>query len=91
MLSPPLKNGPNYFPKWEVAAKLTEIGFSMGVAQTVSDLADCEHLRARHMFVETDDSIGGKFPSLRTPIWLTECEDIENRTPPILGQNNKRY
>ena len=41
------------------------------------------------MFVETDDSIGGKFTSLKTPIWLTECEDIDNRTPPILGQNNR--
>ena len=86
---PAIEEWSELLPKWEVAAKLTEIGFSMGVAQTVSDLADCEHLRARHMFVETDDSIGGKFTSLRTPIWLTECEDIDNRTPPILGQNNR--
>ena len=75
--------------KWEVAEKLTEIGFSMGVAQTVADLAECSHLEARRMFVETDDSLGGRFTSLKTPIWLTDCEEFASNTPPTLGENNR--
>ncbi|GIS82260.1 MAG: hypothetical protein CM1200mP15_08920 [Dehalococcoidia bacterium] len=42
------------------------------------------------MFVETDDSIGGKFTFTKNSyLWVTQCEDIDNRTPPILGQNNR--
>jgi CoA:oxalate CoA-transferase len=72
-----------------VAEKLTEIGFSMGVTQTVSDLAQCPHLEARQMFVETADTLGGRFRSLRTPIRLTACEDCDTDTPPLLGENNR--
>jgi crotonobetainyl-CoA:carnitine CoA-transferase CaiB-like acyl-CoA transferase len=75
--------------KWEVAEKLTEIGFSMGVTQTVSDLAQCPHLEARQMFVETADTLGGRFRSLRTPIRLTACEDCAADTPPLLGEDNR--
>ncbi len=77
------------YPTWEVAEKLTEIGFSMGVAQTIADLDQCPHLEARDMFVETDDTIGGHFRSIRTPIRLTACEDSARDTPPLLGENNK--
>ncbi len=74
--------------KWEVAEKLTEIGFSMGVAQTISDLDQCPHLEARQMFVETDDTLGGRFKSLKTPIHLTDSEDFAADTPPLLGESN---
>ncbi|MEC9309042.1 MAG: CaiB/BaiF CoA-transferase family protein [Chloroflexota bacterium] len=85
---PAIEKWSETLPKWEVAAKLTEIGFSMGVAQTVSDLAECEHLTARNMFIQTDDTLGGKFTSLRTPIWLTECDEVDHNTPPTLGEHN---
>ena len=85
---PAIETWSKNLPKWEVAAKLTEIGFSMGVAQTVSDLAECEHLTARNMFIQTDDTLGGKFTSLRTPIWLTECDEVDHNTPPTLGEHN---
>ena len=74
--------------KWEVAAQLTEIGFSMGIAQTISDLDQCPHLEARQMFVETDDTLGGRFKSLKTPIHLTDCEEFAADTPPLLGESN---
>ena len=73
----------------EVVEKLTKIGFSMGVAQTIADLDQCPHLEARDMFVETGDTLGGQFRSLRTPIRLTACEDSPRSTPPRLGENNK--
>ena len=76
-------------PKWEVAGKLTELGFSMGVAQTIQDLADCPHLESRGMFVDTGDTLGGQFRSLRTPLRLTGCADSPATDPPTLGQDNR--
>ena len=76
-------------PKWEVAGKFTELGFSMGVAQTVEDLAHCPQLEARDMFVETGDTAGGTFRSLRTPLRLLGCANIEPETAPLLGQDNR--
>ena len=76
-------------PKWEVAGKLTELGFSMGVAQTISDLAACPHLESRQMFVDTADTLGGQFRSLRTPVRLTGCAESPATAPPTLGQHNR--
>ncbi|MBM3941672.1 MAG: CoA transferase [SAR202 cluster bacterium] len=75
--------------KWDVAAKFTEIGFSMGVAQTIADLAQCPHLEARQMFVETGDTLGGRFKSVKTPIRLTGCLESRADTPPTLGENTR--
>ena len=75
-------------PKWEVAGRLTELGFSMGVAQSVADLADCPQLEARGMYVETDDTVGGTFRSLATPIQLTACRASDTGAPPKLGEHN---
>ena len=75
-------------PKWEVAGRLTEIGFSMGVTQSVSDLANCPHLMARGMYVDTGDTLGGRFTSLATPVRLTACEASPAGTPPRLGEHN---
>ena len=75
--------------KWEVAEKFTEIGLSMGVAQTMADLDQCPHLEARQMFVDTDDMMGGRFRSLKTPIRLTGCADPPAETPPELGEHNQ--
>ncbi len=75
-------------PKWEVAGRLTELGFSMGVAQSVADLADCPQLEARGMYVDTGDTLGGTFRSLATPIQLTSCRPSDAATPPQLGQHN---
>ena len=76
-------------PKWEVAGRLTELGFSMGTAQTISDLAQCPHLAARDMFVDTGDTLGGQFRSLRTPVRLTGCVESRRDAPPQLGEHNR--
>lgn len=75
-------------PKWEVAGRLTELGFSMGVAQSVADLADCPQLAARGMYVDTADTLGGTFRSLATPLRLTACRRPDAGTPPTLGEHN---
>ena len=61
----------------------------MGVAQNTEDLANCPQLEAREMFVETGDTAGGTFRSLRTPIRLLGCGTIEPETAPLLGQHNR--
>ena len=75
-------------PKFEVAARLTEIGFSMGVTQTVADLAHCPQLEARQMWVDTGDTLGGIFTGLRTPTRLTACVGSPTEPAPTLGQHN---
>lgn len=75
-------------PKWEVAGRLTEIGFSMGVAQSVADLAECPQLAARGMFIDAPDTLGGAFRALATPIRLTACRKPDAGAPPTLGQHN---
>ena len=74
--------------KFQVAAMLTEIGFSMGVTQTVADLANCPHLEAREVFVDTGDNLGGSFRGVRTPTRLTACVEPPYDAAPLLGQHN---
>ena len=74
--------------KFEVAAKLTEIGFSMGVTQTMADLDVCPQLNARQMFIETGDTLGGTFRGVKTPTRLTACVDAPTGAPPELGEHN---
>ena len=85
---PAIENWSSQRPKWEVAGRLTEIGFSMGVAQSIADLADCPQLEARGMYVDTADTLGGTFRSLATPIQLTACRPSATGAPPTLGQHN---
>ena len=68
---------------------LTKIGFSMGVSQTISDLADCPHLEARGMYAETGDTMDGVFRTLKAPIRLTGCVEPPAQTPPRLGEHNQ--
>ena len=74
--------------KFDVAAKLTEIGFSMGVTQTMGDLDACPQLNARQMFLETGDTLGGTFRGVKTPTRLTACVDAPTGAPPKLGEHN---
>ena len=88
VMIPAIEDWSSRRPKWEVAGKLTEIGFSMGVTQSVADLANCPQLEARGMFVDSGDTLGGTFRSLATPLRLTACEESASEIPPTLGQHN---
>lgn len=85
---PAIEGWSSEIPKFEVAARLTEIGFSMGVTQTVADLAHCPQLEARQMFVDTGDTLGGTFRGVKTPARLTACIDSPAEAAPTLGQHN---
>ena len=75
--------------KLEVAEALVSLGFSMGMAQTMEELAGCPHLTGRGMFVETGDTLGGRFRAARTPVRLTGCVEPSAGTPPVLGEHNR--
>ena len=75
--------------KWQVVEKLTEVGFSMGVVQDQADLDRCPHLAARKMFLDSGDTLGGPFRTVKTPIQLTGCVDVPAGSPPTLGQHNR--
>lgn len=86
---PALEGWSQVLSKWQVAEKLTEIGFSMGVVQDQADLDQCPHLEARTMFVDAGDTLGGPFRTVKTPIQLTACVDMPAGSPPLLGQHNE--
>ena len=60
----------------------------MGMVQNVADLDKCPHLESRNMFLETGDTIGGRFRTVNTPINLTGCVDTPHNSPPLLGEHN---
>ena len=39
--------------------------------------------------MDTGDTLGGQFRSLRTPLRLTGCADSPATDPPTLGQDNR--
>jgi len=43
----------------------------------------------RQMFVTIEDTVGGKFRTVNTPIRLTECPENPAVAPPTLGQHNQ--
>ncbi len=86
---PAIEEWSQHVPKLEIAQKLIELGFSMGVVQNAADLDNCPHLAARKMFVESGDSLGGPFRTVNNPIKLTESPDTAAGPPPLLGQHNR--
>ena len=76
-------------PKLEVAERLIEIGYSMGMVQNVEDLDNCPHLEARNMFIDSGDTFGGPFRTVNTPIKLTGSVDTPVAPPPLLGEHNE--
>jgi len=86
---PAIEAWSQHLPMLEVAQKLMQIGFSMGMVQDVADLDHCPHLEARQMFVANSDTLGGRFRSLKTPVRLTACVDLPNEVPPALGAHNQ--
>ena len=76
-------------PKLEVAERLIEIGYSMGMVQNVEDLDNCPQLEARNMFVDSGDTFGGPFRTVNTPIKLTGSVDTPVAPPPLLGEHNE--
>ena len=86
---PAIEEWSQHIPKLEIAQKLIELGFSMGIVQDAADLDNCPHLAARKMFVDSGDSLGGSFRTVNNPIRLTESPDTPAAAPPLLGEHNR--
>ncbi len=86
---PAIEEWSQHLPKLEVAERLIEIGYSMGMVQNTADLDNCPHLEARNMFVESGDGHGGRFRTVATPIKLTGCADTPSAPPPLLAEHNE--
>ena len=86
---PAIEEWSQHIPKLEIAQKLIELGFSMGIVQDAADLDSCPHLAARKMFVDSGDSLGGSFRTVNNPIRLTESPDTPAAAPPLLGEHNR--
>ena len=86
---PAIEEWSQHVPKLEIAQKLIELGFSMGIVQDAADLDNCPHLAARKMFVDSGDSLGGSFRTVNNPIRLTESPDTPAAAPPLLGEHNR--
>ena len=86
---PAIEEWSQELPKLEVAERLIEIGYSMGMVQNTEDLDDCPQLEARNMFVDSGDTYGGPFRTVNTPIKLTGSVDTPVAPPPLLGEHNE--
>jgi crotonobetainyl-CoA:carnitine CoA-transferase CaiB-like acyl-CoA transferase len=86
---PEIEKWSQYLSKREVAEKLIEVGYSMGMVQNTADLDNCPHLESRKMFIDCGDTLGGSFRTANTPINLTACPDTPTGPPPLLGQHNR--
>ena len=86
---PEIEKWSQHLSKREVAEKLIEVGYSMGMVQNTADLDNCPHLESRKMFIDCGDTLGGSFRTANTPINLTACPDTPTGPPPLLGQHNR--
>ena len=86
---PAIEEWSQHIPKLEIAQKLIELGFSMGIVQDAADLDNCPHLAARKMIIDSGDSLGGSFRTVNNPIRLTESPDTPAGAPPLLGEHNR--
>ena len=73
--------------RMEVTSELTKLGFSMGLVQNAKDLYNCPQLLSREMFTEVENTIGGRFRTVATPINLQGCSNPPSNDPPKLGSN----
>ncbi|MBM3942274.1 MAG: CoA transferase [SAR202 cluster bacterium] len=86
---PAIEEWSQHQAKLDIAQQLIKLGFSMGVVQNTEDIDHCPHLAVRQMFVTIEDTVGGKFRTVNTPIRLTECPENPAVAPPTLGQHNQ--
>lgn len=72
----------------EIVEHFSAAGVPAGEVQSVREVYDCPHLRARGMYVEIDDPVAGKRRMIRTPLWLDNHDDLTFDTAPRLGADN---
>lgn len=74
----------------ELAAALRARGVPAGEVNTVPDILNDPHTRARGMIGQFDQPGRGATPGLRTPARLSGWEDSDFAAPPALGQHSRQ-
>jgi len=69
----------------EVVAELLKENVPVGPVNSVEDLINCPHLKARKMLLEIDDPIAGKRVFANTPVRMSKMKDRIPTTAPDLG------
>jgi len=73
----------------EVVTALLKENVPVGPVNSVDDLINCPHLKARNMLLEIDDSIAGKRMFANTPIRMSKMKDRMPVTAPDLGAHTE--
>jgi formyl-CoA transferase len=73
--------------KAEVVDTLMAAGVPTGPVHTAKDIFECPHVAARKMLVELDDPDLGPMKLTRTPVRLSDAEEVPGRPVPRLGQH----
>ena len=73
--------------KWDAVQRLLGFGFTAGVVQNAEDVYHCPHLKARELFMEMEDGIGGAIRTVGSPVKFSRLEAKETAPPHLLGQH----
>lgn len=69
--------------------ELMDAGAPAGMVQTAEEVYYCEHVKARKMLIEIDETVYGERKLPRTPIITEGYEETPAGPPPQLGEHNE--
>lgn len=75
--------------KSQVVEAVLAAGVPAGPVQAADEIFACPHVAARKMLVEVDDPNLGPVKFARTPVRLSDTQEVEGRPAPALGQHTE--
>lgn len=89
-LDPVIEKWMQQFTSEEVTEKLLTAGVPCGPVRSSKEIYDCEHAKARHMWVEVDDPVASTIKLVGNPVKLKSMPVTTKADPaPLLGQNTE--
>lgn len=73
-----------------LAEALRGVGIPAGEVNTVREILDDPHMRARDVVTSFEHPTAGSFPAIRTPIRFTGFEQPQVGSPPLLGADTSQ-
>ena len=73
----------------EAVDTLNTIGVPTGPVNTAEDIFSDEHVQARGLLMDIDDTEVGTYQFARSPIYLSEAPELPKEAPPALGQHTR--
>lgn len=73
-----------------LAEALRGVGIPAGEVNTVREILDDPHMRARDVVTSFEHPTAGSFPAIRTPIRFTGFEQPQVGSPPLLGADTRQ-